>query len=204
MPNWCENDLYIYGPDRTAVLDAISSKDGAFDFERVVPMPAVLAATEKSSDVTWGRIILGENDADAREYLKYGWAVAAGLTTVEALKAFLAKEHPTAVDAARRAQAAYAETGYWDWYDWSVNHWGTKWNASAARLDRQERRDKLTFSTAWSPPRPVVAALGRRFPANTFSLRFYERGAALKGRFKVRGARVLVNETAEYRGRRGG
>jgi hypothetical protein len=41
MPNWCENELYISGPDVRRVLEAIKgeNKDDVIDFDKIIPMP---------------------------------------------------------------------------------------------------------------------------------------------------------------------
>ena len=43
-----------------------------------------------------------------------------------------------------------------NWYDWSTEHWGTKWNA--CRIETAEHDDTLVynFDTAWDCPRPLV------------------------------------------------
>lgn len=46
-----------------------------------------------------------------------------------------------------------------DWYNWNVSHWGTKWDASDVTCTRDEDTLHYTFSTAWSPPAPVFAAV---------------------------------------------
>ncbi len=52
-----------------------------------------------------------------------------------------------------------------NWYDWSIEHWGTKWNAvepkrfAGAGLSYE-------FYTAWDAPRPLIepiTALARSF-----------------------------------------
>ena len=51
-----------------------------------------------------------------------------------------------------------------NWYDWSVEHWGTKWNSSESSLyDEDEDCLEYTFRTAWSAPGPVIAALAKKF-----------------------------------------
>lgn len=42
------------------------------------------------------------------------------------------------------------------WYRWNVDHWGTKWNGYAAKIDACGR---LLFKTAWGAPHPVVKRL---------------------------------------------
>jgi len=40
-----------------------------------------------------------------------------------------------------------------NWYDWNINHWGTKWEMSI--IDWERRDDNsiwISFETAWAPP----------------------------------------------------
>lgn len=39
--------------------------------------------------------------------------------------------------------------GVTNWYDWSINNWGSKWNASSTDVDKLER--SIYWETAWSP-----------------------------------------------------
>ena len=50
--------------------------------------------------------------------------------------------------------------GYKDWYDWSIENWGTKWNA----CDCFDNGDYIEFETAWSLPHPVYAKLAEITP----------------------------------------
>lgn len=43
-----------------------------------------------------------------------------------------------------------SEYGQTDWYSWSVENWGTKWNAIGIDIENDE--NVFTFDTAWSPP----------------------------------------------------
>lgn len=45
-----------------------------------------------------------------------------------------------------------------DWYDWSIENWGTKWNAG----DTVVYSDVIEFQTAWSTPIPVFVELSKR------------------------------------------
>jgi len=56
------------------------------------------------------------------------------------------------------------EHGRNNWYDWSWDNWGTKWNScqtQATRLD--DTKAFFIFDTAWSPPVPIYEALGNIF-----------------------------------------
>jgi hypothetical protein len=52
------------------------------------------------------------------------------------------------------------------WYEWSLAHWGTKWDTSAEGVEVETDGESLVyrFSTAWSPPQPVIAVLREHFP----------------------------------------
>src|SRR6056300_1253603 len=46
------------------------------------------------------------------------------------------------------------------WYDWRLEHWGTKWDIYNATCDRMDANTLvLSFDTAWSPPIPVFDKL---------------------------------------------
>ena len=56
--------------------------------------------------------------------------------------------------------AEMRKAGKENWYDWRVDHWGTKWNAFdvSTELD-DEDRTILHFSTAWDTPHPILRKL---------------------------------------------
>jgi hypothetical protein len=60
--------------------------------------------------------------------------------------------------------------------DWCVNNWGTKWQTTDCELDdkRQFGFCEFRFSTAWSPPVPIVDCLAQSFPDLTFELSYWE------------------------------
>lgn len=50
-----------------------------------------------------------------------------------------------------------------NWYNWRIANWGTKWNACDLEVDYDDVEDinniTYRFSTAWSPPIPIMLAL---------------------------------------------
>ena len=57
-------------------------------------------------------------------------------------------------DAARTA-ANIEKFGYSSWYDWNVEHWGTKWDVDGQDGNAEEtdpNTASLYFDSAWSPP----------------------------------------------------
>lgn len=60
-----------------------------------------------------------------------------------------------------------------NWYNWNLEHWGTKWNAYDAIVNYKEGIASIEFSTAWSIPYPVIIAFGNSFKVN-FKFIYYE------------------------------
>lgn len=55
--------------------------------------------------------------------------------------------------------------GYKDWYDWSIDNWGCKWNASLVTVTDYS----IVFDTPWSFPEPWIRAFASADP----NLEFY-------------------------------
>lgn len=48
-----------------------------------------------------------------------------------------------------------------NWYDWSIDNWGTKWNSVDVLWNGD---DFVSFSTAWSMPEGIYRELAKKFP----------------------------------------
>jgi len=50
-----------------------------------------------------------------------------------------------------------------NWYDWNVNNWGTKWDASVYDWGREDPNTIwINYDTAWSPPTALFDSLGEQ------------------------------------------
>lgn len=54
-----------------------------------------------------------------------------------------------------------AKYGADNWYDWSIDNWGTKWNACNTEVEQRDGTLVYHFDTAWDCPREIVNALMR-------------------------------------------
>lgn len=55
------------------------------------------------------------------------------------------------------------ETRPWyDWYEFNIHNWGTKWNAYDGYTIVGKTYIQLVFSTAWSMPDPIAKALAEQ------------------------------------------
>jgi hypothetical protein len=72
------------------------------------------------------------------------------------------------IEESQRALENLEKYGHKDWYSWSIENWGTKWNSS----DTYQDEDYLEFQTAWSLPEPVIIQLSKMFPKVNISVEF--------------------------------
>ena len=90
-------------------------------------------------------------------------------------------------------------------YEWCLKNWGTKWGMySFSEVTHYQKSAKVTFSSAWRPPLPLVLKMSELFPKLKFSLRYYEQGSAFKGLYRTKAGQVLEESTDSYSGKRGG
>ena len=116
MPNWTTNIIRALGTpkDLRAFLEAVKWEDKVFDFNRIIPMPELLKHTAKGC-----RVIDGEHVEN--------WYV------IDHTESFPKAEHVRRFTA--EEQAVLKIIGHRNWYDWSVENWGTKWNACNSEID---------------------------------------------------------------------
>lgn len=80
-----------------------------------------------------------------------------------------------------KAAAAITACGYPDWYSWSNANWGTKWDVDVQPDTVEPGKVMYSFSTAWSPPEPVIEELAAKFPRVSIEHFFNEEGADYSG-----------------------
>lgn len=147
MPNWTMNGLICHEDDLKMILDA----RGNVDFNRVCRMPEEL------------RMESGTITDLAEMYL------AAFEANDEAAMGEIEKRLPTSVhimgkerdisnardllDVGRMYRSNRERFGAPTWYEWSIENWGTKWNACNTEVsDLGGAWRAVTFDTAWCPP----------------------------------------------------
>ena len=154
MPNHVVNVLHINGnPDQVrAVRDVLegvpeNERDSPrpVDFSKIVPMPEELDVTSGIEAEIAKDEVEGRPMPDYRKDREYDRAL------VERCKENIRKHgHPT-------------------WYEWSVENWGTKWNAYTQRVIEP---GIVEFQTAWGCPLAFLKALAARFPEVEFVVQY--------------------------------
>ncbi len=102
----------------------------------------------------------------------------------------------------------WKQYGYPDWYDWRINHWGTKWNACYSdSLDTLMPKKgyngsytmEYTFETAGTMPEPFFTALSKLFPDITIEVQYANEDiGADVGMMSFEGGEILEDEQYEY------
>ncbi len=231
MPNWCENELTITGPDVRKILDSIRSASHEdedariLDFNRIIPYPEIYR----------------ELDRRAQTYREKFAAIA--------------KDDPNRTQKLETLAAEYGVEPGTPWikdgynsggYEWCCENWMTKWNATRVHLTTREDtcwdpvrkavtcshcktshkiegmtiltctqcgaqlpvdapiRAFLEFDTAWSPPVPIIEKLAGMFPDHEFDLKYYEGGIGFCGHARWSGGEEQFHEQDDYDGPRGG
>lgn len=143
MPNHTTNILTIVGEKRIKpllrpYLRVEKGEGTCLDLNKIVPMPKGILETLKFGDVKY---IMRKRTKKQEELLR--------------------KEQEQKKD---ENQKKY---GAGDWYEWSIQNWGTKWNTYSNQFftkdtTPQKGDQALRFLTAWSPPEPALVVLSQK------------------------------------------
>ena len=189
MPNWCENELRVYGPrsERERLKQFIRytekpKKGGVqvnngkasvelFEFDNVIPYPKKFRGMDEEAGEK-RLMIEAMSDEVRKQYVKqYG-----------------------------NPKDGFNSGGY----EWCCKNWGTKWGARDAEITDRESSTLISFSTAWSPSLPVSFKLSELFPKLKFTHSYWECGSAYKGKRVFKNGECLLEQDSEYNGGRGG
>jgi hypothetical protein len=157
MPNWTHNFMRVEGDEKDirAFLDAIKWQDELFDFNRIIPMPELLKNT------------------------------GSGFMKIDGEKVnswYIEQRNPGGNDKVRRftreEKEELARIGAENWYDWSIENWGTKWNPCHLDISGAAINGSLevTFDTAWSAPVPIFRKIVVMFPKLSFAFQWCDEG----------------------------
>jgi len=73
-----------------------------------------------------------------------------------------------------------------DWYNWSLDNWGTKWDACEPNICHNDiDYFAVSFETAWSPPIDWINNIMQDFPDLCFTLEYDEEGMCFGGRLSA-------------------
>lgn len=195
MPNWVRHEFSIVGETKELKKiyeDVFLQANGEleFDFDKIVPMPKDLemgcsgdhaicgnrfrtSATELELEERIGQLVKENkekiNSQNGMVRFVRDKLIAEGRLRPESGNED-EKYFEKGVERYIREEYNLQKYGYQDWYEWSWNNWGTKWNSCAndikVEYDQNNEIECISgnFETAWSTPKPVFDAMSRRYP----------------------------------------
>lgn len=174
MPNHVTNYIKISGETKRIkeLMEAVKYDDigpGSLDFSKVIPKPSSL-------DIECG----SNTDKGLKAYRDFisvytleGTRKDLDLLSINpaAEERFLKERTDIDKDVFALGKQAYQNIimyGAPTWYEWSINNWGTKWNAYGyvEKMDMSvlTESNTLWMNTAWAAPHPVILKLSQMYP----------------------------------------
>ena len=82
------------------------------------------------------------------------------------------------------------------WYAWSIENWGTTWNAYEVMVD--EDCGQIDFLTAWCSCSPVIDALSKQFPEAAILYIYEEISEDMWGEELYYGGKLINERTGKW------
>ena len=183
MPNFVRTKIMLGSSEKTLELaKALCDEDGEVDFNRLVPMPEELDVEESSKGHDGLVLIVAKTDpavtaygkksekrvritnANKRLYEKINCAPYDPKLIYSALfREDTEEKKAEAIELGNRLIENYKKYGYASWYEWRINHWGTKWNSHNTVIDAENKT--IEFDTAWNAPKPLFHHISEKTDA---------------------------------------
>ena len=171
MPNHISNILSVSAKTAGEIqnfLNAIKgentmdSEQQVIDFNAIIPMPMDLRNTESSSYI----------DDAIYYYLAKNNLVEYNRQKMDRLQKSN-KELNELYKIGEKYVGYEKEYGAKDWYDWSRQNWGTKWNAYDSNINIiSDSSVEIRFLTAWNGVPELISKLTEMYPELTFEYKF--------------------------------
>lgn len=204
MPNWIINKLKLEGSpvDVLQALQSIATEEESIDFEKIVPRAKELSEVNSGySDILCALVLYldeGDDTALVKE-MESGWTLSnivkkENISTARECAKFLLNDHQysSKIEIGRRALKNEKLYGHRDWYSWSLENWGTKWNTSETYTTSE---GEVVFQTAWSTPYPVIKKLSELNPELLVKLRFADESIGENcGEYHLKAGEVVYEE----------
>ncbi len=182
MPNWCQNEVSIYGDKEDiekikAEVFTIDkdNKQPYLDFNKVIPMPKELEDTTSPSNVVpdeYGRM---RDLVKATPSIQSIWVDGGQIKATGWSERFITE---------RQSEILKKTFGADNWYEWRITNWGTKWGIDGDSIqfyDEDNDRIELHFDTAWGPPDEIYQELRDKYEDLDISWFYREDGEQIAG-----------------------
>lgn len=180
MPNHIQNRLVVTANSNEELQNFLASIKGdtivddqeqLIDFNRIIPMPLPLRDTEASSrtdDAIYYYLVKTNQEELASSILRHPQ-----FYSMDRFANRSETELNELLEIGKKYVEIFKECGAKDWYDWSICHWGTKWNAYETYLETlNEYSVIISFQTAWNGVPNIIQKLTEMFPTITFDYKY--------------------------------
>ena len=175
MPNWTENRIICKKELGEKLLT--KTNDGySLDFNKLIPMPKDLNI-EASSIGEAGLIFLYLTSKDLNKNLDITKAYKSlnslnrdirtdpyfQMINSNLLKYKKDENFQDSIKLGEKYLNNYRKYGYCNWYNWSIDNWGTKWNVEdeVDVIDIGDDKYEIRFKTAWSCPTGILKVFSK-------------------------------------------
>ena len=182
MPNWCQNEVSIYGDEEDikklkAEVFTVDedNKQPYLDFNKVVPMPKELANSVSPPTIVSEEIIRMRDLVKANPSIQSIWVNGRQIKDDMWSDRYITKE---------QSEILKKTYGANNWYDWRVTNWGTKWGIDGESIqfyDEDDNHIELHFDTAWGPPDEIYQELRDKYEDIEISWFYREDGEQFAG-----------------------
>lgn len=202
MPNWVTAKLTVNGDNSEKIIKSLLTKNEDkelnFDFNKIKPMPKELQITSGTTTDRAVELYLTSINPDidyvgehkvTRQVLQNITNLTNSLKNFTKFRNDLPKDEiekllqkfendglsteKQIIEYGRKAVNNVMKHNAMDWYDWSINNWGTKWNACQTVYD-ENTPSEICFETAWSDVRGLICELSKKYPENIFNYDYSE------------------------------
>ena len=229
MPNWVRNR--VIAKDFAELKKHLVNEKGEVDFNVAIPMSQDLHITSGSysydqqhtswfSEFTAERIkkqapadvLMAQhynNTITQEEFVTECLLDKELVATIRKIKGYklrgenkMSKENlKEALDTFLKGYFNVQRYGWKDWYDWSIDNWGTKWNScntqspSAKDIEKEELTEiEIWTETAWSPATPVYRKLQQMYPELGIEVLYGDEGGFYVGRLQENGTDLQYSD----------
>jgi hypothetical protein len=200
MPNHTANNVTITGPKDTVLAITTMAKNTSQDFSlnSFLPIPSELKNTSSPARI----MSQSEIDDMWTEWRKKKESKCdtgpMGLHSYE-------KDAPFGLGITQQtSDELTAKCGTNNWYDWSVDNWGTKWDCYSVSewgvdsVDSETSAATIYYETAWSPITIFWQKISQQYPDCEFRHEFADEGGEFLGNETIMNGRIIDSDEFEW------
>jgi hypothetical protein len=171
MPNWCNNSLYIEGPEEDIKSFRARAYGPTQSYNEFIALEKV--AWPIHDDIRVKSLV--KTPPDLGESVDFSFHSL--YPVPEDFRCF-----PYDDKRAQEIGERVGETRAFGGYNWESKHWGVKWGACQSSLEASsEGHLEYSFDTPWGPPEEFFEKISQDWKTLSFDLSYYEPGHGFRG-----------------------